>query len=336
MRKFIASLLLVFVFLPLALSALSLMILGPWLTSPDRLGTVFTGDRVEQVLRTAMEAKPEVNFDLELDGLGIQLDQGAAVKAILGVLPRGTLASLWDSGLVEIYRTFESQEAPLMLAIPFGPVKSELVKKSKDLLSLYLSGIPTDKNLALGTLLETRDFRVKPEDSRFAATLQKELDKVLLALPEQVSIPLDDLSDPAFESARKNYVSIKNAVQGLTIGLGIFAGLVLVGIAFLSGKEASVRYGFLGLGLAVPGLPLAGIGAMLLAISGNLKEIFVEADISLALGNSALEAGLFDMVRDLTRILGEDFLKVGALSLALGIGFLITRHFMAQRAGVDQ
>jgi hypothetical protein len=316
MRSFFAGLLYLCFGLPLALSALLLVSVRPWVLDRDFYKRV-VGD---EALYTAIKAADLGREAGEISLGGSSFDRPSLAAAVQKNLPVAELKELGSRSVDAVLDAAEGRRVPA--TIDLKPIKQVLVARSPQIARDYASVLPTRPALpAPGDL----SFRNEALPVQTMATLaDRALRTAVAGIPETGTV-----SPPRTREGRMaGFVSQASLDRAATISTALSV-ILLGGLAWLGGRNAGARLAKAGRFILLPSIVVLALGLVLYLPGASILGRLVPAQVHLALGGSS--QALLGYIAHVFGLVSRGFMITGLVGASIGGGLVSLRRVFDPR-----
>jgi len=332
MRKFLALFIWMCVFFPLAVTAMTLTSIRPWILDRAFYERIVNDGRIYDALFA--EALPN-QFNRQVFGAAEQLPLGALNSALREVVTPDYLRTQSVNIVNEVFDFIEGRDGNFDVSMDFAPIKAALAGEGGQRFANTLAAaLPTctsdQKPVAPGGNL-VRCIGDNMSIGAAAAQIVQALPTALENVPDRIL-----LSNPV--NLRQNWnwaewflgVTVRG---GFDIGiLVVIVSTLIVGgfLAYVGGDDTRGRLRWLGASLIVPAslFVLMGISLATPIIDGPLRAELSFTQWDGILYSEAFQRAIGDMVISITQRVGSGFLLTGVVSCLIAL-FLIALSWRA-------
>jgi hypothetical protein len=329
MRKALATVLYIFLGLPLALSALMLLSVRPWALDRQTYKRFVLDDRLYSALK-APEIAERAEKIIRLDGMS--LNGPALISAAQKNLPVDAIKTTGESVIDQVMdRALVISNSPV--SINLTTLKSAFRYASPSTARDYVAALPVENRAPSFDDLSFRSSSVSEKTA--ASAVSKLLTKAVdTGIPDTTVLeaPLVPSTPPAVPVGRERSIS-QALLNRTSIVTTFFASILLAGLGILGGAGWGARMARTGRYVIIPSIFVLGVGALIAVPGGMILQNLLPAEV---LGFVKGEAGA-QLRAYLASCLGpiaRSFFITGIIGASLG-GLLISLRRIAEPKEIE-
>jgi hypothetical protein len=322
MRRFLASVLFLFVGLPAVLSALFLVSVRPWALDRETYKRFVEDDRLYTALQApemAVRAPDTIELSLQGQGGKAVFDGSSLVKAAQKNLPWPVIKSTASNGVDAILDAIEGKSQPGGFEIDLKPLKAALKAKSAAAARDYEAALAAETkagSAASGTI------QAKPELIAGAlAASTAEIPDTLKADPSKLSAPRRampiGLLSRGTSLAPGGEALTQALLNRMTATSLAISALLIAGLGALGGTNLVTRLSRAGKYLFIPSLIVLAVGAVLAIPGGLILQNLLPREASVML-EGAGGAQLRDYLAQALGPIARSFFITGLVGASVG------------------